>query len=89
MFIPKGTQVFVGIWAMHQNEKMYPDRDSFNPDRFLNHPKLANEYAVGPDYNNRDKYPPSNILLVLLADLLRVHTIMHTELAVACAPAFI
>lgn len=55
MFIPKGTMVFVGIWAIHQNEELFPNHDQFNPDRYLGHPKLANEYAVGPDYNNRDK----------------------------------
>ncbi|KKA17972.1 hypothetical protein T310_8092 [Rasamsonia emersonii CBS 393.64] len=58
MLIPKGSIVFLGIWAMHHNEKIYPDHDEFNPDRFLNHPKLANEYAVSPDYNNRDKFTP-------------------------------
>lgn len=56
MLIPKGSMVFVGIWAMHQNEKMFPNYDDFNPDRYLNHPKLANDYAVGPDYMNRDHY---------------------------------
>jgi len=56
MLIPKGTTVFAGIWAIHQNEKIYPDHDTFNPDRYLDHPKLANDYAVGPDYNKRDHY---------------------------------
>jgi len=56
MFIPKGTIVFVGIWAMHQNEQIFPNHDRFNPDRYLGHPKLASEYAVGPDYNRRDHY---------------------------------
>ncbi|KAI9835775.1 MAG: hypothetical protein M1819_001954 [Sarea resinae] len=56
MFIPKGSTVFAGIWAMHQNETLYPNHDTFNPDRYLNHPKLANDYAVGSDYMNRDHY---------------------------------
>lgn len=55
MFIPKGTMIFVGIWAIHQNEESFPNHDHFNPDRYLGHPKLANEYAVGSDYNRRDK----------------------------------
>lgn len=55
MFIPKGTMIFVVIWPIHQNEEIFPNHDQFNPDRYLGHPKLANEYAVGPDYNNRDK----------------------------------
>lgn len=56
MFIPKGSTVFAGIWAIHQSESIYPDHDTFNPDRYLNHPKLANEYAVGADYTRRDHY---------------------------------
>ena len=56
MFIPKGSMIFVGIWAIHQNEKLFPNSDQFNPDRYLGHPGLAAEYAVGPDYNNRDKF---------------------------------
>ena len=56
MLIPKNTTIFVGIYAMHQDESLYPDHETFNPDRYLNHPKLANEYAVGPDYMNRDHY---------------------------------
>lgn len=55
MLIPKGSMVFAGIWALHHNEADYTNHDEFNPDRYLNHPKLANEYAVSPDYNNRDK----------------------------------
>lgn len=57
MFIPKGSTIFVGVWAMHMDEQHYPDRDTFNPDRFLPHSsKLANDFAVGPDYANRDHY---------------------------------
>jgi len=47
--------VFVGIWAMNHDATRYPNHEVFNPDRYLDHPKLASEYAVGPDYNNRDK----------------------------------
>ncbi|KAH7325293.1 cytochrome P450 [Rhizoctonia solani] len=34
--IPKGAMVIGNIWAMSRNEKVYPDPESFNPDRFLN-----------------------------------------------------
>ncbi|KAK5261393.1 hypothetical protein LTR40_002270 [Exophiala xenobiotica] len=57
MLIPKGTTVFLGVWAIHHDEKLYPNPEEFNPDRYLNHPKLAHDYAVG-DYNNRDQYTP-------------------------------
>lgn len=56
MFIPKGSTIWVGIWAMHQNDELDPEPEKFNPDRFRNHPKLANEYAVGGDWENRDHY---------------------------------
>jgi cytochrome P450 len=56
MLIPKGTTVFLGVWAMHHDDKLYPKPDEFNPDRYLNHPKLAHDYAVGADYKNRDRY---------------------------------
>ena len=55
MLIPKGSMVFVGIWALHHSEAAYSNHDQFDPDRFLDHPKLANEYAVNPDYINRDE----------------------------------
>ncbi|KAF8184805.1 cytochrome P450 [Pholiota molesta] len=35
MFIPKGTFVFGNIWAMMRNEEIYPDADTFKPERFL------------------------------------------------------
>ncbi|KAL1980669.1 hypothetical protein VTN96DRAFT_3649 [Rasamsonia emersonii] len=38
--IPKGSTIFIAVWAMHQNEKLYQDHEKFNPDRFLNHPNL-------------------------------------------------
>ncbi|CAA7263104.1 unnamed protein product [Cyclocybe aegerita] len=34
-FIPKGTSVFANLWAMTHNEGVYPDADTFNPERFL------------------------------------------------------
>jgi len=43
----------MGIWSIHQDENIYPNPEKFNPDRYLNHPKLANEYATSPDYENR------------------------------------
>ncbi|CAE6366908.1 unnamed protein product [Rhizoctonia solani] len=33
--IPKGAMIIANIWAMSRNEKVYPDPESFNPDRFL------------------------------------------------------
>jgi cytochrome P450 len=57
MLIPKGSTIFLSVWSLHRDEKYFPEIDTFNPDRFLEYPKLANEYAVAADYNNRDKIP--------------------------------
>ncbi|KAK5556602.1 hypothetical protein LTR46_005114 [Exophiala xenobiotica] len=56
MLFPKDSTVWLAAWAIHQNDEEYPDHDRFNPDRFKNHTKLANDYAVGPDWQNRDKF---------------------------------
>lgn len=58
MLIPKGSTILVSVWAMHHNEDYYSDHDTFNPDRYVNHVKLANGYAVRPNYKNQDKYLP-------------------------------
>lgn len=41
-------------WALSHSQ--YHDADSYNPDRYLNHPGLATEYASSSDYENRDHY---------------------------------
>lgn len=68
--IPKGSTIFMGVWAMHQNEKLYFDHEKFNPNRFLNHPKLANEYATSADYEGRDKYPCLGYIYGLTNEML-------------------
>ncbi|KIW33913.1 uncharacterized protein PV07_00727 [Cladophialophora immunda] len=55
MYLPKDSTVWLAAWAIHQNNDEYADHDRFNPDRFSNHRKLANDYAVGPDWQGRDK----------------------------------
>jgi len=35
MHIPKGSLVFGNLWAMTRNETIYPDADSFRPERFM------------------------------------------------------
>jgi cytochrome P450 len=58
MFFPKDSTVWLAAWAIHQNEDEYKDHHTFNPDRFRYHTKLANEYAVSADWENRDKFAP-------------------------------
>ncbi|KAF2815541.1 putative cytochrome P450 oxidoreductase [Mytilinidion resinicola] len=56
MLIPKDSTVFIPTWAIHHTDAIYEDSEKFNPDRYLNHPKLANDYAGSPDWENRDHY---------------------------------
>ncbi|KAF9454479.1 cytochrome P450 [Macrolepiota fuliginosa MF-IS2] len=35
MFIPKGSRIHANVYAMAQDPKMFPDADSFQPERFL------------------------------------------------------
>jgi cytochrome P450 len=41
-------------WALSHTH--YPNPSAYDPDRYLNHPALATEYASSPDYENRDHY---------------------------------
>lgn len=52
--IPKDSTVFIPPWGLHQSH--YEDPELYNPDRYLNHPRLAMDYAGSPDYENRDHY---------------------------------
>lgn len=97
MLIPKGSTIFVGVSAMHIDEDYYPDHNTFDPERFVKHPKLANDYAIGPDYQNRDKCFPiispfrdirCCCFPVHKANLLELHTIMGTVPADVSVPAF-
>ncbi|KAF2501617.1 cytochrome P450 [Lophium mytilinum] len=60
MLIPKDSTVFIPTWAIHHTDAIYEDSEKFNPDRYLNHPKLANDYAGSPDWANRDKCDADN-----------------------------
>lgn len=41
-------------WAL--NHSQFENPDTYNPDRYLNHPGLATEYASSSDYQSRDHY---------------------------------
>ncbi|KAF8634134.1 hypothetical protein AX15_001065 [Amanita polypyramis BW_CC] len=50
-YIPKGTIVIPNVWAFTQDESVYPDPESFKPERFFNSDGTLNndtiEYAFG------------------------------------------
>lgn len=56
MFIPKDTTLFIPTWAIHHMDSIYEDSETFNPDRYNNHEKLANDYAGSSDWAGRDHY---------------------------------
>lgn len=53
MLIPKDSTIFFPGYTLHAQVE---DAGTYNPDRYLNHPKLAVDYANGSDYMNRDHY---------------------------------
>ncbi|OIW32566.1 cytochrome P450 [Coniochaeta ligniaria NRRL 30616] len=56
MFIPKDTTVFIPTWALHHDQDIFEDPERFHPERYLSHPKLANDYAGSPEWAKRDHY---------------------------------
>ncbi|KAK4905707.1 hypothetical protein LTR66_017787, partial [Elasticomyces elasticus] len=54
MLIPKDSSILIPAWAMQHSESCgYKDPDTYNPDRFINHPKLAPAYAGNSNYMKR------------------------------------
>ncbi|KAK5655502.1 hypothetical protein OQA88_5773 [Cercophora sp. LCS_1] len=54
-FLPKGSDIFINVFAMHHDEKRFPNPDVFDPDHYKGVTALASELASG-DYANRDHY---------------------------------
>jgi hypothetical protein len=57
MLIPKDSTIFLPVWALNNwSAQGFSDPEIYNPDRYINHPKLANDYAGSADYKERDKF---------------------------------
>ncbi|KAG6358346.1 hypothetical protein INS49_014230 [Diaporthe citri] len=56
MLIPKGSTIIQTISAIQEDPDFYDNAEKFDPDRYLNHPGLANEYAASSDWDHRDHY---------------------------------
>ena len=62
MLIPKDSTIVIPIWALHFTESEgFEDPEIYRPERYVNHHRLASEYAGAPEYENRDKLPFSLI----------------------------
>ncbi|KIV88838.1 hypothetical protein PV10_08476 [Exophiala mesophila] len=59
-FLPKGTICFVNVWGLHHDENVFPDSQTFNPDRYEGRTQFAAEYANSADFNARDHYGYGN-----------------------------
>jgi cytochrome P450 len=51
---PKDATIIIPHWALHHSK--YEDAGTYNPDRYLNHPNFAWDYAGTKDFENRDHY---------------------------------
>ena len=47
-FIPKGATVIQNVWAIFRDPDVYPDPETFNPDRFLKDGKI-NPLVFNPE----------------------------------------
>ena len=47
-YVPKGSHVFVNVWKLHRDLRIWDDLDKFFPERFLT--KLANIDASGQHF---------------------------------------
>lgn len=46
----------MNVWGLHHDKTVFPDADSFDPERYAGRTQLAAEYAASPDYEKRDHY---------------------------------
>ncbi|KAK4182348.1 phenol 2-monooxygenase [Podospora australis] len=55
MFLPKGSDIFINAYGMHNDEKRFPNPDVFDPEHYRGVTALASELAGG-EYEKRDHY---------------------------------
>lgn len=76
--IPKGTKVFINVWAMHRDPKGWDNPSNFKPERFLNdngrRDYKGNSFQYLPFGSGRRVCPgiplAERMLIYLLASLL-------------------
>ncbi|KAG9048565.1 hypothetical protein FS837_012506 [Tulasnella sp. UAMH 9824] len=49
LFIPKGTTIIPNLWQISRDPNIYEDASTFNPDRFINNPKILDprDFVLG------------------------------------------
>ncbi|OAL53153.1 cytochrome P450 [Pyrenochaeta sp. DS3sAY3a] len=55
-YIPAGTTVVANAYSIHFDAKRHPNPEKFDPERFINYPLGANEYANMKDGEKRDHF---------------------------------
>ena len=58
--LPEGSILFLNVWGVHQDDKRFPNPDTFDPDNFKGQTSLAAEYANIADPYGRDHYGYGN-----------------------------
>nr|GMD64253.1 cytochrome P450 82C4-like [Ipomoea batatas] len=60
-YVPKGTQLFVNVWKLHRDPRIWPEPEKFSPERFLTTPEnvdpAARQYGYIPFSYGRRSCP--------------------------------
>ncbi|KAF2807406.1 putative cytochrome P450 oxidoreductase [Mytilinidion resinicola] len=56
MLIPKGSTVFVPVWALNHDSAQFKDAEEYWPERYDGFSRLADSYSGSGDYEGRDHY---------------------------------
>lgn len=56
MLIPDRATILIPIHTLHNDSSEYENPATYDPDRFLGHPKLVPDYATSAGYEGSDHY---------------------------------
>jgi hypothetical protein len=85
MLLPKDSTVFVGIWTLNHDSRVWKDPHVFMPERYEGFDKLASQYAGTADYEKRDKFQPNTALMSgRKLTCVRMFTPLHLRRGSSC-----